>query len=81
MKVKLLFFGPVADAAGSDDGWVDLPDGACVGDALDALRQRLGPQGVLLDRVACAVNLRYAPVEQKLSTGDEVALIPPVSGG
>jgi molybdopterin synthase catalytic subunit len=55
---------------------LELPDGALVSDALDRL-------GGLVDGVpvVMAVNQEYAPSTQVLREGDEVALIPPVSGG
>ena len=53
-----------------------LPDGASVGDALDRLGELT--RGV---RVVMAVNREYADAAAPLQAGDEVALIPPVSGG
>jgi MoaE-MoaD fusion protein len=59
-------------------GWREreLEDVACVGDVWPALDLGPEPEGLLY-----AVNKEYAPREQELADGDEVALIPPVSGG
>ena len=60
--------------AGSVD--LDLPDGARVDDVWEALDLGDEPPGILF-----AVNKAYAGRDAALSPGDEVALIPPVSGG
>ena len=77
MRVRVLRFGPLAEAAGRDAVDVELPDGATVGDVpglVDGLPEALWA-------LAYAVNASYASAETALSDGDEVALIPPVSGG
>jgi MoaE-MoaD fusion protein len=66
---------------------MELPDGATVADFLVRLRQDLparmaGPgQLDLLRGIAVSVNAEYATAEQVLRDGDEVGLLPPVSGG
>ncbi len=64
------------ERAGSGEVVIDLPDGARVRDALSEL-------GALADGLplVLAVNREYAPEDQVLAAGDELALIPPVSGG
>jgi molybdopterin synthase catalytic subunit len=64
------------ERAGSREVTLELPDGARVRDALSAL-------GGLADGLplVMAVNREYAPEDQVLDAGDELALIPPVSGG
>jgi molybdopterin synthase catalytic subunit len=76
MHVRVRLFAMLRERAGGDTVELDLPDGARVSDALAAL-------GDLTDGVSCvlAVNRVYAPGDQQLAEGDEVALIPPVSGG
>jgi molybdopterin converting factor small subunit len=80
MTVTVLLFASYADAIGRPSVDLALPAGATVGDAV----RRIGllPGG---DRVPStplvAVNERYAPLDQSLAPGDEVALIPPVAGG
>ena len=58
-----------------------LPVSATVASAMDELRDKYPQLGSLLHNTMVAVNQVYAPPEQKLLDGDEVALIPPVSGG
>jgi molybdopterin synthase catalytic subunit len=70
------------ERAGSDTVDLELPDDARVADALEAL-SRNPALGDALDRlsVCMAVNREYADPATMLAPGDEVALIPPISGG
>jgi molybdopterin converting factor subunit 1 len=81
MTVRALFFAAYRDLAGSDALEVELPDGARVSDLVASLRARDATLARLPERPAVAVNLAYAAPDSALRDGDEVALIPPVSGG
>jgi MoaE-MoaD fusion protein len=76
MEVTVRLFAMLRERAGAREVTLELPDGARVGDAIAAL----GPvaDGV---PVVMAVNREYAPEDAVLDPGDELALIPPVSGG
>jgi molybdopterin synthase catalytic subunit len=76
MRVRVRLFAVLRERAGTEELELELPDGARVGDALDRV-------STLTDglRVVMAVNHNYADREAVLSAGDELALIPPVSGG
>ncbi|HEX5926336.1 MAG TPA: molybdenum cofactor biosynthesis protein MoaE [Baekduia sp.] len=76
MKVSIRLFAGLRERAGRDELELDLPDGARVADALDRV-QHLAP-GVSL---VLAVNREYADVDVVLHAGDELAVVPPVSGG
>jgi molybdopterin synthase catalytic subunit len=76
MKVTVRLFAILRERAGSDRLELDLPEGARVADALRAVDHLAG--GL---RLVMAVNREYAAPEDPLSAGDELALIPPVSGG
>ncbi|MGH3077989.1 MAG: molybdenum cofactor biosynthesis protein [Gaiellaceae bacterium] len=76
MHVRVRLFAALRERAGSGSVEVDLPDGAVVGDVWPALDLGDEPSGLLY-----AVNREYAASEVMLSAGDEVAVIPPVSGG
>src|SRR5918994_3077279 len=82
MQVKVRLFAILRERAGADSVELELADGATATDAIDAVADRHG-LGELLQRlpIAVAVNREYAEREQALDDGDEVALIPPVSGG
>ena len=82
MEVRVRLFAVLRERAQRDEVTLELPEGATVADALDALRSVDG-LGPALERlsVVMAVNRGYAEDHLRLSEGDEVALIPPVSGG
>lgn len=69
-------FAGLRERAGTAERTVELPDGATVRDVWPALQLGAEPDGVLY-----AVNRAYVEPEHGLSEGDEIALIPPVSGG
>lgn len=81
MRVRVLYFGVLKDVFGCGDEVMELAEGAAVADVVTASRRRgLGAAG-LWDSIAVAVNQEYARAEVVLQDGDEVALLPPVSGG
>ena len=79
MTVRVLLFASYAEALGAPSVAVTLPDGATAGDVLAAVRG-MAPGGALPSALV-AVNQEYARPGQRVSEGDEVALIPPVAGG
>jgi MoaE-MoaD fusion protein len=76
VEVTVRLFAMLRERAGADSVDLDLPDGARVADALAALDGLAGGMPVLM-----AVNREYASEDAPLAAGDELALIPPVSGG
>jgi molybdopterin synthase catalytic subunit len=82
MEVEVRLFAMLRERAGIDRVTVELPDGATVGDAIAAVsgERELG-ELIAAMPVVMAVNREYAAAEDPLSAGDELALIPPVSGG
>ncbi|HET9075225.1 MAG TPA: molybdenum cofactor biosynthesis protein MoaE [Solirubrobacteraceae bacterium] len=81
MNVTIRLFAILRDRAGADHVEVQLPDCATVADALAAVAALPGLEAVGRGGVRMAVNREYAPDGQTLAAGDELALIPPVSGG
>lgn len=82
MNIRALYFAALADTLGVREQTLVLGPGASVADAWAALvKQHPALAGAGAAPVAFAVNLEYAPPERVLSDGDELALIPPVSGG
>jgi molybdopterin synthase catalytic subunit len=67
--------------AGREEESVEVADGASVGDLFAALQQRIPQLQQFRHAIALAVNYEYSGSETQLHQGDEVALIPPVSGG
>ena len=79
MQVRVLPFGVLKDWLGAFAFVVELPEGATVADLLLCLIRRL-PE-LPLRGIAVSVNAEYATAGQELLEGDEVGLLPPVSGG
>ena len=82
MDVRIRLFAQLRERAGSEFLDTELADGATVADALRELAQR-PPLDALLARlpVRMAVNRELAGADVRLHAGDELALLPPVSGG
>ena len=81
MTIAVKLFALLRDWAGVDGLSLDVPPGATVGDAADRLAERIPAAAAMLPRVAFAVNREYVPRSTELHDGDELAVIPPVSGG
>ena len=80
MLVSVRLFAGLRERAGTDRLEVDLPDGARVADVLAAMAGT--PVGELRPReCVVAVNREYAAADAPVQAGDEIALVPPVSGG
>ena len=80
ITVRMLFFAHLQDVAGTREMSLTLPDGATVRTAALELERALGSQ-VLRDHVRVAVNAEFADAETPLHENDEVAWMPPMSGG
>jgi molybdopterin converting factor subunit 1 len=76
VEITVRLFAMLRERAGASEITVDLPDGARVSDALAALGDLAAGMPLVM-----AVNREYAPEDHALDPGDELALIPPVSGG
>ncbi|HJX01484.1 MAG TPA: molybdenum cofactor biosynthesis protein MoaE [Terriglobales bacterium] len=81
MRVRVLLFGVLKDIFGRSEDSLDLSPGATVADLLDHYRRLAPDKGRFFQSVALAVNQQYAGPGDTLSEGDEVAVLPPVSGG
>jgi molybdopterin synthase catalytic subunit len=77
VHVHVRLFAGLREHAGLSEATLELPDGAVVGDILTAMPEFADTRAGM----AFAVNRAYADSGQALTDGDEVALIPPVSGG
>lgn len=81
MQIKVLFFASLKEVAGVSELDLQLEPGAVVGDVLHQLARDYPAMQPWLGRFRVAVNMDYAEAQTLLSSGDELALIPPVSGG
>lgn len=74
-------FGALREQAGSGEVPLDLPEGAPAAAVVEALAGKLPSLGALGARVVVSVNQEVVRGDRPLAEGDEVALLPPVSGG
>lgn len=81
IPVKVLFFGAAADWAGARQIEVPLSDQAKLAEIWPVLTDMYPDLAPMRDTLAFAVNGEYARMEDAISPGDEVAVLPPVSGG
>ena len=81
MRINVRLFAILRDRSGAAELTLDLPEGSTVTHASSTLSDRYPVVKDLLPRVAYAVNRAYVPVTTELHDGDELAIIPPVSGG
>ena len=80
MKVNVMLFGITKDLIGKQFLSIDLPEKCTVGEFKDVLQLKY-PELIELNSLAIAVNSEYARDHLLLNEQDEIALIPPVSGG
>jgi len=81
MRVQVVFLGILKDLVGSSEAQLELPTGATASDLWSTLQAQTPGLARFQKSVAVAVNQHYAEPETLLHEGDEVALLPPVSGG
>jgi len=81
MLVKILLFARLREIAGRSELERELPDGATAEAAWVALAREFPAVGDYRTTASCAVNHDYAKFTTALHDGDEVAFLPPVSGG
>jgi len=81
MRVRVLFFGMLKELAGKSSDSLDLPEGSAVRDVLAHYMVEAPGISQSMASLAIAVNQEYAGRDTALKVDDEVALLPPVSGG
>jgi MoaE-MoaD fusion protein len=81
MKIGVLFFGVLKEVVGRSAETVDLPEGARVQELLSHFGRQIPRFEAMLPSLAVSVNQEYSGTNRVLRDGDEVGLLPPVSGG
>jgi MoaE-MoaD fusion protein len=81
MRVRVLFFGRFKDIVGAAEDEAQIPDGARVEDLFNQYGSRHPELAGFRESAAAAVNQQFAEWGAALAAGDEVAFLPPVSGG
>ena len=77
----MLFFGRVRELAGHAEETGELPEGATIADLFDRYARRFPALGGFRSSLVASRNQEFAAWDTKLADGDEVAFLPPVSGG
>jgi molybdopterin synthase catalytic subunit/molybdopterin converting factor small subunit len=81
VRINVLFFGVVRDLVGRAGDALDLEPGACAGDVFTRYAREFPKLDAMRRSVVLARNQRFSPAAEPLADGDEIALLPPVSGG
>ena len=81
MRVTVRLFARLRDIAGTGELTLELPAGATAGVLWEALARDHAELSSYRDAVSTAVNAEYSKMSHPLTDGDEVAFLPPVSGG
>jgi molybdopterin converting factor subunit 1 len=81
MRVKVLLFGQLKDIVGRPEESLELEPGARLAGVLSHYAERYPRFQGLTKSIACSINQEYAQGSAILKEGDEVGLLPPVSGG
>lgn len=81
MRVQVKFFAQLRDAVGAGDLQVTVSDHATVKDVWQSLVATHPELARFESSISSAVNAAYARMHTKVNAGDEVAFLPPVSGG
>lgn len=81
MQVTVKFFAALKDVVGCRELQLQLDDGSTVASLLERLSREYPRLGAFSQAVVPSVNQEYSSLGTELHEGDEVAFIPPVSGG
>lgn len=81
MRVTVRLFARLRDIAGAAELSREIPPGATIGNVWHELAGEYPELGPYERSISSAVNADYARMDQVLRDGDEVAFLPPVSGG
>jgi molybdopterin converting factor subunit 1 len=81
MRARVLFFGMLRELVGLSAEDIDLPDGADVGSVFELYAARQPMLRKLAPSIVAARNQEFAGLSTPVADGDELAFLPPVSGG
>jgi molybdopterin converting factor subunit 1 len=79
--VEVILFGAAADRAGTRKVELEIEEGSTLAEVWPLLAERYPDLSAMRDTLAFAVNGEYARMDGRVGPGDEVAVLPPVSGG
>jgi molybdopterin converting factor subunit 1 len=81
LRVKVLFFGRVRELAGHREETEELPAGTTLSDLFEHCAKRIPSLAGFRSSLVASRNQEFAAWDTQLAEGDEIAFLPPVSGG
>ena len=81
MRIRVLFFGLIRDVVGAREDSLDVPDGSRLESVFNHYAERFPRLREMASSTVLALNQQFSAPAAPLAEGDEVALLPPVSGG
>jgi molybdopterin converting factor subunit 1 len=81
VRVKVLFFGRVRDLTGLSEETGEISEGATLGDLLERYVQRFPQLTGFRASLVASCNQEFTAWDTRITSGDEIAFLPPVSGG
>jgi molybdopterin converting factor subunit 1 len=81
VRIRVLFFGVLRDVTGLREDSIEVPEGGLAASVFDHYSARFPRLGEMSKNIALAVNQKFCAPSEALSDGDELAFLPPVSGG
>ncbi len=81
MRVRVMFFAALRDAVGSKEEVLELEDGLALGEVVRRVQGRFPAVAAYGSRLAVSLNHERTPLDAPVSDGDEIAFLPPLSGG
>ncbi len=81
VRVKVLFFGRIRELTGLSEETGEISEGATLGDLLERYIQRFPQLEGFRASLVASRNQEFAPWDTRITSGDEIAFLPPVSGG
>lgn len=81
LRLKVLFFGQLKDIAGRSEDALEVPEGSRIDHVFEHYATAFPRMRELAGSIVVACNQRFTPVSHAVEEGDEIAFLPPVSGG
>jgi MoaE-MoaD fusion protein len=81
VRIRVLFFGILRDVTGLREDSIELPEGGVAGNAFEHYSDRFPRLRAMSASIVLAVNQKFCAPSAPLCDGDELAFLPPVSGG
>ncbi|HEX5519289.1 MAG TPA: molybdopterin converting factor subunit 1 [Candidatus Nitrosocosmicus sp.] len=81
IRINLLYFAFVKDKTGVEFDLLDLPSDTSVKSLMKIILEKYPSLGNIIDMIQISVNYKIVDVDTILKDGDEIAFLPPISGG